>query len=150
MAILRTGLAERYIGLRTLPLDMSSTSGFATDIYTYIYIYIYIYTHTQYIYIYTIYIYIYIYIYFVCVRACVLYKTENTRWWWWRWQRWRSLNSVHSFIISVLPQQPFGRLQVQHRNITECTANNNSQIKTRRKIIRRKNQVKTLWIIVKF
>ena len=38
MAILRTGLAERYIGLRTLPLDMSSTSGFATDIYIYIYI----------------------------------------------------------------------------------------------------------------
>jgi len=43
-----------------------------------------------------------------------------------------------SFIINVLAQQLFGRLQVQHSNVTECTANNNSQIQTHRKIIRTK------------
>jgi hypothetical protein len=33
MVIQETGLAEGYIGLRTLPLNTSSRSGFATDIY---------------------------------------------------------------------------------------------------------------------
>jgi len=91
MVIQGTGLAERYIGLRTLLLHTSSRLGFARSIYV-----------------------------CVCVCVCVLYKTENTRWWWWWWQWWRSFNSVHSFITNLLAQQPYGRLQgQQHSNIKE-------------------------------